>query len=258
MEAPSVTSFGAETPDDAVPVTLVSAPETLRDGDGESRCRPSGREEVITIAALPEVDLLPAPARGQFPLQPHHPQPRQEGQAQAEPGDHPLGEHGHHRLGPRQLQQRADGRQSRQARHQARRSSADRPASKGPAGHRSRSPGRRQASRRHTAVECTTSRNPGLAAGSQAECQIRTPLARICSWSGLDSRKSPANWARMPESAASASYSSIRSGMVRPRGLEPPRVAPLAPQASASTNSATAADEVKRAPMGAASKTAPM
>ena len=29
--------------------------------------------------------------------------------------------------------------------------------------------------------------------------------------------------------------------VVRPRGLEPPRVAPLAPQASASTNSATAA-----------------
>ena len=29
--------------------------------------------------------------------------------------------------------------------------------------------------------------------------------------------------------------------LVRPRGLEPPRVAPLAPQASASTNSATAA-----------------
>ena len=31
------------------------------------------------------------------------------------------------------------------------------------------------------------------------------------------------------------------SGLVRPRGLEPPRVAPLAPQASASTNSAMAA-----------------
>ena len=31
--------------------------------------------------------------------------------------------------------------------------------------------------------------------------------------------------------------------LVRPRGLEPPRVAPLAPQASASTNSATAAGE---------------
>ena len=29
--------------------------------------------------------------------------------------------------------------------------------------------------------------------------------------------------------------------LVRPRGLEPPRVAPLAPQASASTNSAMAA-----------------
>ena len=31
-------------------------------------------------------------------------------------------------------------------------------------------------------------------------------------------------------------------GLVRSRGLEPPRVAPLAPQASASTNSATTAD----------------
>src|SRR4051812_42653255 len=34
-----------------------------------------------------------------------------------------------------------------------------------------------------------------------------------------------------------------KSSMVRSRGLEPPRVAPLAPQASASTNSATTASE---------------
>src|SRR5262245_45410671 len=36
--------------------------------------------------------------------------------------------------------------------------------------------------------------------------------------------------------------------MVRSRGLEPPRVAPLAPQASASTNSATTADGGEREP----------
>ena len=35
--------------------------------------------------------------------------------------------------------------------------------------------------------------------------------------------------------------------MVRPRGLEPPRVSPLAPQASASTNSAMAASRHQRA-----------
>ena len=35
---------------------------------------------------------------------------------------------------------------------------------------------------------------------------------------------------------------SLENGMVRPRGLEPPLVAQLAPQASASTNSATAAE----------------
>src|ERR1044072_3735646 len=36
--------------------------------------------------------------------------------------------------------------------------------------------------------------------------------------------------------------------MVRSRGLEPPRVAPLAPQASASTNSATTACEEEAGP----------
>src|SRR5262249_46269689 len=40
--------------------------------------------------------------------------------------------------------------------------------------------------------------------------------------------------------------------VVRSRGLEPPRVAPLAPQASASTNSATTANE--RGPRGRAPK----
>ena len=64
MGTPSVTSFGAETPDDAVPVTLVSAPETLR--DGEVALPIAWPQEVITIAALPEVDLLPAPALVHF------------------------------------------------------------------------------------------------------------------------------------------------------------------------------------------------
>jgi peptidoglycan-N-acetylglucosamine deacetylase len=64
MEAPSVTSFGAETPDAAVPVTLVSAPETPRDGDaGTPFVWP---QEVITIAAFPEVEVLPAPAANNF------------------------------------------------------------------------------------------------------------------------------------------------------------------------------------------------
>jgi peptidoglycan/xylan/chitin deacetylase (PgdA/CDA1 family) len=66
MEAPSVTSFGAETPDDAVPVTLVSAPETLRSGDTEIALPSAWPEEVITIAAFPEVEVLPAPAADNF------------------------------------------------------------------------------------------------------------------------------------------------------------------------------------------------
>src|SRR5262249_43930541 len=43
-------------------------------------------------------------------------------------------------------------------------------------------------------------------------------------------------WTRTPYSTNSS-----RKRLVRSRGLEPPRVAPLAPQASASTNSATTA-----------------
>ncbi len=65
MQAPSVTSFGAETHDDAVPVTLVSAPETLRAGDGEV-VLPPWPEEVITLAAFPELDVLPAPGADHF------------------------------------------------------------------------------------------------------------------------------------------------------------------------------------------------
>src|SRR5581483_11171821 len=41
------------------------------------------------------------------------------------------------------------------------------------------------------------------------------------------------------------------SRVVRSRGLEPPRVAPLAPQASASTNSATTADGIGAGRMAA-------
>ena len=55
------------------------------------------------------------------------------------------------------------------------------------------------------------------------------------------------NGAPLSETNNAAAYQRLIFSMVRPRGLEPPRVAPLAPQASASTNSATAAwgkDEV--------------
>ena len=66
MEAPSVMSFGAETHEDAVPVMLVSSPAPLRNGDAEIAMPTVWPEEVITIAALPEVDLLPAPAANNF------------------------------------------------------------------------------------------------------------------------------------------------------------------------------------------------
>ncbi len=66
MAAPSVMSFGAETPEDDVPVTLVSSPDTLRNGDVEVAMPTVWPEEVFTIAVLPEVDLLPAPAANNF------------------------------------------------------------------------------------------------------------------------------------------------------------------------------------------------
>ena len=59
-------SFGAETSEDAVPVSLVALPDTLRNGDTEVAMPTVWPEEVITIAALPEVDLLPAPAANNF------------------------------------------------------------------------------------------------------------------------------------------------------------------------------------------------
>ena len=64
--APSITSFGAETHGDDVPVTLVSAPDTLRSGGGDVAMPAVWPEEVITIAVLPEVNLLPAPAANNF------------------------------------------------------------------------------------------------------------------------------------------------------------------------------------------------
>jgi peptidoglycan/xylan/chitin deacetylase (PgdA/CDA1 family) len=68
LTAPSVTSFGAETADDAVPVTLVSAPERLRGSEGEA-VPPVWPPEVITIAVLPEVGTLPAPDADNFRYQ---------------------------------------------------------------------------------------------------------------------------------------------------------------------------------------------
>lgn len=67
MEAPSVMSFGAGAPDDAVPVTLVSsAEETLRGDDSAIVLPTAWPDEVFTIAALPAVDSLPAPAADHF------------------------------------------------------------------------------------------------------------------------------------------------------------------------------------------------
>jgi peptidoglycan/xylan/chitin deacetylase (PgdA/CDA1 family) len=66
MAAPSVMSFGAETHEDVVPVSLVSAPDPLRNGDTVVAMPTVWPEEVITIAVLPEVDLLPAPAASNF------------------------------------------------------------------------------------------------------------------------------------------------------------------------------------------------
>ena len=68
-QAPSVTSFGAPTVDAPVPVTLVPAPEPLRRGDGEIGLPSPWPEEVITIAAFPAVEDLPAPAAVNFRYQ---------------------------------------------------------------------------------------------------------------------------------------------------------------------------------------------
>ena len=65
LTAPSVMSFGAETPDDAVPVTLVLAPGPLRGSEGDL-VPPIWPQEVITIAALPQVETLPAPDADNF------------------------------------------------------------------------------------------------------------------------------------------------------------------------------------------------
>jgi peptidoglycan/xylan/chitin deacetylase (PgdA/CDA1 family) len=64
--APSVMSFGADSADGDVPVTLVSAPETLPAADGDSDAPIAWPPEVITIAALPEFDRWPAPAADHF------------------------------------------------------------------------------------------------------------------------------------------------------------------------------------------------
>ena len=98
MQAPSVTSFGAETHDDAVPVTLVSAPETLRAGDGEVAAAAVARGG-HHARGVPGTRRPAGAGRGPFPLQPDHPRPRrQEGQAQAQPRDHPLDQCGYHRV----------------------------------------------------------------------------------------------------------------------------------------------------------------
>ncbi len=66
LRAPGVMSFGAETPDGDVPVELVSPPGVLRSGADEIKLPSPWPEQVITIAALPDVSVLPAPAAENF------------------------------------------------------------------------------------------------------------------------------------------------------------------------------------------------
>lgn len=67
MDTPSVTSFGAAAPDEVIPVALVSsAPEELRGSDNALALPTAWPEEEFLIAALPAVNLLPAPAAVHF------------------------------------------------------------------------------------------------------------------------------------------------------------------------------------------------
>ncbi len=92
LHAPSITNFGAETPDDIVPVTLVSPPEPLRGIDREFAMPAIWPEEVMTIAALPEVDLLPAPEAANFRYNriSRSRAKKDKRPAQAQPGNQPL------------------------------------------------------------------------------------------------------------------------------------------------------------------------
>jgi peptidoglycan/xylan/chitin deacetylase (PgdA/CDA1 family) len=74
LQAPSVTSFGAGAPDEAVPVALVtSAPEALRGDDNPVALPAPWPEEEFLIAAFPAVDLLPTPAAAHFRYSPMSP-----------------------------------------------------------------------------------------------------------------------------------------------------------------------------------------
>jgi len=68
LEAPSIISFGANAADGNVPVTLVSVPEALRNGNGHNGHvdLPVAWPEEVRIAAAPEREVLPIPAAETF------------------------------------------------------------------------------------------------------------------------------------------------------------------------------------------------
>ena len=177
------------TPDDGGSGALVSAPETLRNGDHDI-VLPAAWPERVAITALPEARSPAGPRRSTCSATAASTRARAKKAAQNK-AKYTRAANGSANTwniaGSAKPQQMGAGNVRHVQKTLPSPAPSDRPAT------RSKSPGRRQASSR--------------------------PL-------GLPPIK----------------------GMVRPRGLEPPRVAPLAPQASASTNSATAADEVKRAP----------
>src|ERR1700716_2269496 len=77
---------------------------------------------------------------------------------------------------------------------------------------------------------------------SRATCgDARTAAASRTTAGAFSGRKNP-----LPNGGLTAMILMV-GRLVRSRGLEPPRVAPLAPQASASTNSATTAGDERGA-----------
>jgi hypothetical protein len=108
-------------------------------------------------------------------------------------------------------------------------------------GQRSRRGPRQSMSRRHRSTSCNRNAT-GRAADRYGTAIVG--FARTCRSATERARGVPRAPIRTPAQPIRPVADLI---VVRSRGLEPPRVAPLAPQASASTNSATTADGRARA-----------
>jgi hypothetical protein len=79
-----------------------------------------------------------------------------------------------------------------------------------------------------------------ISAGTAGEAALWAGSSAVLGMNGEPVR-SPPGRCPYPRCGRQSELINEINVLVRPRGLEPPRVAPLAPQASASTNSATTA-----------------